>query len=63
MLNHHPSGSTALQDSVSTLSQKFPQNMIYDIPMSNRNKQSDAPIEDLWVEKYIDMDARNLIDL
>ena len=37
--------------------------MIFDIPMSNRNKQSEAPIEDLWVEKYIDMDARNLIDL
>ena len=37
--------------------------MIFDIPMSNRNKQSEGPIEDLWVEKYIDMDARNLIDL
>ena len=63
MLNHHPSGSTALQESVQTLSQKFAQNMIFDIPMSNRNKASDEPIEDLWAEKYIDMDARNLIDL
>jgi hypothetical protein len=37
--------------------------MIFDIPMSNRNKQVEGPIEDLWMEKYIDMDARNLIDL
>lgn len=63
VLNHHPAGSTALQEAVQTLSQKFPQNMIFDIPMSNRTKQAEGPIEDLWVEKYIDMDARNLIDL
>jgi hypothetical protein len=36
--------------------------MIFDIPMSDRNKQ-EGPFEDLWVEKYVDMDARNLIDI
>jgi hypothetical protein len=37
--------------------------MIFDIPMSDRNKQGDEPVEDLWIDKYIDMDARNIIDL
>jgi hypothetical protein len=62
VLNHHPVGSTALQEAIQTLSQKFPQNMIFDVPMSDRGK-TEGPVDDLWVEKYIDLDARNLIDL
>lgn len=38
--------------------------MIFDIPMSDRSKINDpAPVDDLWIDKYIDLDARNLIDL
>jgi hypothetical protein len=36
--------------------------MIFDIPMSNRSNQSDDA-EDLWVEKYLDLDNRNFIDI
>ena len=38
--------------------------MIFEIPMSNKGKPFDrATIEDLWVDKYIDIDARNLVDV
>ena len=38
--------------------------MIYEIPMSDRNKPSNNDkLPDLWLDKYIDIDARNLIDV
>ena len=61
--------STAYQDIHHTLKQQFSSELIFEIPMSNRHAaaQGDAgpqePVEDLWVDKYIDLDARNLIDM
>ena len=38
--------------------------MIFEVPMSNRGKPVDrSQDEDLWVDKYIDIDARNLVDI
>lgn len=39
--------------------------MIFEVPMSDRAKANapyDPSIEDPWIEKYIDLDARTLID-
>ena len=64
VLNHHAGGSTTFQEAVHTLGQRFPQNMIFEIPMSDRGKAGlENQAEDLWVDKYIDLDARNLIDM
>ena len=38
VLNHHAGSSTTFQQAVHTLGQKFPQNLIFEIPMSDRGK-------------------------
>ena len=38
--------------------------MVFEIPMSGTGKAGPgSQVEDLWVDKYIDLDARNLIDV
>lgn len=61
--------STAYQDIHHTLKQQFQSDLIFEIPMSNRHLASSSStatpesFDDLWVDKYIDLDARNLIDM
>lgn len=64
ILNHRPDNSSTYHDALNTISQKFNQNMIFEIPMSDRGKvNADSQTEDLWENRFIDLDERMLIDV
>jgi len=63
VLNLKPGVSPAFQDACQTIGQKFHQNLIFEVPMSSKNVENGPVLQDIWHEKYIDMDTRNLIDI
>ena len=64
ILNHRPDNSSTYHDALNTISQKFNQNMIFEIPMSDRGKANlETQTEDLWENRFIDLDERMLIDV
>lgn len=64
VLNHHNESSSTYKEAVDTIGQKFHRYQIFEVPMSDRTRahSADNKNEDIWLEKYIDLDSRALID-